>query len=250
MGSSPSRHTSPTERWSPTTRAASAAAPAATAAPTTTPRSRPRTSMPSSSRLDAGPVELFASSGGAVTAFALVAAHPDDVTTARGARAADDRRAPRRRASPRGAARLPGRLQRKGSGAGMAAFIAMSSWQGEFTDEYPPSRRPIRPSSACRPTTTGPVATRCCPMCRSDHGLPARRRRAERRAHPRGGRRRHRVEGVFTGRTAMATAEALGQEATVFPSHHGGFMGGESATPASRRRSRRSCARSGRRIGE
>src|SRR3954447_16666907 len=31
--------------------------------------------------LDAGPVELFASSGGAVTALALVAAHPDDVTT-------------------------------------------------------------------------------------------------------------------------------------------------------------------------
>src|SRR3954449_8082840 len=31
--------------------------------------------------LGAGPVELFASSGGAVTAFALVAAHPDDVVT-------------------------------------------------------------------------------------------------------------------------------------------------------------------------
>jgi len=30
--------------------------------------------------LGAGPVELFASSGGAVTALALVAAHPDDVT--------------------------------------------------------------------------------------------------------------------------------------------------------------------------
>src|ERR1051326_1649870 len=29
----------------------------------------------------AGPVEMFASSGGAVTALALVAAHPDDVTT-------------------------------------------------------------------------------------------------------------------------------------------------------------------------
>src|SRR5881296_273631 len=28
-----------------------------------------------------GPVEMFASSGGAVTALALVAAHPDDVTT-------------------------------------------------------------------------------------------------------------------------------------------------------------------------
>ena len=34
-------------------------------------------------------------------------------------------------------------------------------------------------------------------------------------------------DGVFTGRTAVATAEALGQEAVVFPSHHGGFMGGE-----------------------
>jgi hypothetical protein len=32
---------------------------------------------------------------------------------------------------------------------------------------------------------------------------------------------------TFTGRTAAATAALLGQEATVFPSHHGGFMGGE-----------------------
>ena len=32
---------------------------------------------------------------------------------------------------------------------------------------------------------------------------------------------------AFTGRTARATAALLGQEAAVFPSHHGGFMGGE-----------------------
>jgi hypothetical protein len=32
---------------------------------------------------------------------------------------------------------------------------------------------------------------------------------------------------VFTGRTAVATAELLGQRATVFPSHHGGFLGGD-----------------------
>jgi hypothetical protein len=32
---------------------------------------------------------------------------------------------------------------------------------------------------------------------------------------------------VFTGRAAVATAKLLGQEAAVFPSHHGGFMGGE-----------------------
>jgi hypothetical protein len=33
---------------------------------------------------------------------------------------------------------------------------------------------------------------------------------------------------MFTGRTSLATAERLGQQATVFPSHHGGFLGGES----------------------
>jgi hypothetical protein len=32
---------------------------------------------------------------------------------------------------------------------------------------------------------------------------------------------------TFTGRTAVATAKLLGQQATVFPSHHGGFLGGE-----------------------
>ena len=37
--------------------------------------------------------------------------------------------------------------------------------------------------------------------------------------------------GTVTGRTSMATAELLGQQATVFPSHHGGFMGGESGYP-------------------
>jgi hypothetical protein len=33
--------------------------------------------------------------------------------------------------------------------------------------------------------------------------------------------------GTFTGRTSVAAAELLGQQATVFPSHHGGFTGGE-----------------------
>ncbi len=38
-------------------------------------------------------------------------------------------------------------------------------------------------------------------------------------------------EGTFTGRSAVATAELLGQQATVFPSHHGGFLGGEFGHP-------------------
>src|SRR5258706_6842250 len=36
---------------------------------------------------------------------------------------------------------------------------------------------------------------------------------------------------TFTGRTSRATAELLGEQATVFPSHHGGFLGGEYGSP-------------------
>lgn len=34
-------------------------------------------------------------------------------------------------------------------------------------------------------------------------------------------------EGAFTYRAALAVAERLGTEAVIFPSHHGGFLGGE-----------------------
>jgi hypothetical protein len=33
---------------------------------------------------------------------------------------------------------------------------------------------------------------------------------------------------TFTGRTTVATATLLRQQVTVFPSHHGGFLGGDS----------------------
>jgi hypothetical protein len=36
---------------------------------------------------------------------------------------------------------------------------------------------------------------------------------------------------TITGRSSVATAELLGQQATVFPSHHGGFMGSEFGYP-------------------
>jgi hypothetical protein len=32
---------------------------------------------------------------------------------------------------------------------------------------------------------------------------------------------------TFTGRTSVATAKLLGRQTTVFPSHHGGFLGDE-----------------------
>src|SRR3954465_9336561 len=86
--------------------------------------------------LAAGPVEMFASSGGAVTALALVAAHPDDVLTLVAHEPPLIPPLPDAEAAERARAGVRDVYEAKGSGAGMAAFIAMTSWQGEFTDEY------------------------------------------------------------------------------------------------------------------
>ena len=86
--------------------------------------------------LGAGPVDMFASSGSAVTARALAAAYPDDEVTLVAHEPplipvlADAEAAERARAGVRDA------REAIGSSAGMAAFIAMTSWRGEFTHEY------------------------------------------------------------------------------------------------------------------
>src|SRR3954465_1170985 len=86
--------------------------------------------------LGAGPVEMFASSGGAVTALALVAAHPDDVLPLVAHEPPLIPVLPDAEAAERARAGFRDAYMANGSGAGMAAFIAMSSWRGEFTDEY------------------------------------------------------------------------------------------------------------------
>jgi pimeloyl-ACP methyl ester carboxylesterase len=116
--------------------------------------------------LGVGPVEMFASSGGAVTALALVAAHPDDVTTLVAHEPPLVTTLPDAAAAERAQAEVRDTYEAKGWGAGMAAFITMTSWRGEFTDAYSPSPRPIRPCSGCRPRTTARATTRCCPTGR------------------------------------------------------------------------------------
>src|SRR5438105_7545910 len=86
--------------------------------------------------LDVGPVEMFASSGGAVTALALVAAYPNDVTTLVAHEPPLIPVLPDAEAAERALAGVRDAYQARGSGAGMATFIAMTSWRGEFSDEY------------------------------------------------------------------------------------------------------------------
>jgi pimeloyl-ACP methyl ester carboxylesterase len=86
--------------------------------------------------LGVGPVEMFASSGGAVTALALVAAYPNDVTTLVAHEPPLIPVLPDAEAAERARAVVRDAYEAKGSSAGMAAFIAMTSWRGEFTDDY------------------------------------------------------------------------------------------------------------------
>ena len=86
--------------------------------------------------LGVGPVEMFASSGGAVTALALVTAYPDDVSTLVAHEPPLIAVLPDAEATERARAGVRDAYEARGSGAGMAAFIAMTSWQGEFTDDY------------------------------------------------------------------------------------------------------------------
>jgi len=174
-----------------------------------------------------GPVDLFASSGGAVTALELVATYPDDVVTLVAHEPPIIDVLPDAAAARRARDVFQDAYEAKGFGAGMAAFMVMSTWQGEYTDDYFALPAPD-PAQFGLPAEDDGAR---------DNPLLSRRALAITDYQPR-------VEAlkaaptrvviavgeesinVFTGRSAVHTARLLGQEATVFPSHHGGFLDG------------------------
>jgi pimeloyl-ACP methyl ester carboxylesterase len=178
--------------------------------------------------LGAGPVEMFASSGGAITALALVAAHPEDVSTVVAheppllAILPDAERA----LAAEGA--MQAAYHENGWAAGMATFIAMTSWQGEFTEEYA-AQAPPEPAQFG--LTMEDDGRRDDPLL-SGSSNAITRYRPDVEALTASGTRvviaaGIESQGTLTGRTSEAAADALGQRVTIFPSHHGGFLGGE-----------------------
>jgi pimeloyl-ACP methyl ester carboxylesterase len=178
--------------------------------------------------LGAGPVEMFASSGGAVTALALVAVYPDDVVTLVAHEPPLIPVLPDSAAAERARADVRDAYEAKGSSAGMAAFIAMTSWRGRFTDDYFAQPAPD-PVAFGMPTEDD--GSRDDPLL-SDRSWAVSSYRPDVDALAAAPTRvviavGEESQSTFTGRTSVATAELLGQQATVFPSHHGGFLGGE-----------------------
>jgi pimeloyl-ACP methyl ester carboxylesterase len=178
--------------------------------------------------LGAGPVEMFASSGGAVTALALVAAYPSDVTSLVAHEPPLIPVLPDAEAAERARAAVRDAYEAKGRNAGMAAFIAMTSWQGEFTEDYFTQPEPD-PAAFGMPADDD--GSRDDPLL-SDRSWAVSSYRPDAGALAAAPTRvviavGEESLGTFTGRTSPATAELLGQQATVFPSHHGGFLGGD-----------------------
>ncbi|MTL13532.1 alpha/beta fold hydrolase [Nocardia seriolae] len=182
--------------------------------------------------LGLGPVDMFASSGGAVTALALVTAHPGDVATLVAHEPPMNPVLPDAAAADRARAEVRDAYQTKGSFAGMAAFIAMTSWQGEYTDAYF-AQPPADPALFGMPTEDD--GTRDDPLLSerswaiTDYSpdIDGLRNAATRTVIAVG----EESEGVYTGRTSIATAALLGTSPVVFPSHHGGFTGPDSGYP-------------------
>lgn len=175
-----------------------------------------------------GPVDIFASSGGAVNSLALVAEHPDDVRTLVAHEPPLLLLLPDAEAALAAEKGVQNAYHERGFGAGLAQFMAMTAWEGEFTPEYA-QQPPPDPAAFGLPTEDD--GNREDPlMAGTANGITSFRPDAEAlTAAPTrvvigyGQESRNTV----TGRTAVATAEALGQEAVEFPSHHGGFLGGE-----------------------
>ncbi len=182
--------------------------------------------------LGAGPVDMFASSGGAVTALALVAAYPADVTTLVAHEPPLITLTPDGEAALRARAAVRDAYEKRGWGAGMAAFVAMTSWQGEFTDAYF-AQPEADPAAFGMPTEDD--GSREDPLL-TDRSWAISGYRPDADALTAAPTRvviavGEESDGVLTGRTSLATAELLGQQVTVFPSHHGGFLDGEFGYP-------------------
>ena len=179
-----------------------------------------------------GPVDLFASSGGAVNALALVAKHPEDVRTLIA------HEPPLASVLPdcdnaKAVVRAMGETyQRSGFGAGMAHFMAVTSHRGPFPDDFAEQPSPD-PAMFGMPTeddgnrTDVMLAQNIFTCTHYEPDFDALRRASTRIVIAAGAE----SEGEMANRGAHAVAERLGTEPVIFPSHHGGFLGGEYGWP-------------------
>lgn len=184
------------------------------------------------SALNVGPVDLFASSGGAVNALALVAAHPEQVQTLVAHEPPDAAVLPDAEAALAAARDIHDTYTRGGRGPGMAKFMALTSHKGEIPADWADQPAPD-PAMFGMPTEDDgsrddPLMGQTILTITSYQPDFDALRAAPTRIVLAAGAE---SKGEMAHRGAFAVAERLGLEPVIFPSHHGGFMGGEFGWP-------------------
>jgi pimeloyl-ACP methyl ester carboxylesterase len=177
-------------------------------------------------------VDLFASSGGAVNALALVENHPKDVRTLVAHEPPLASVLPDADSAKAAVRAISDSYQRRGFGAGMARFMAMTSHRGPFPEDIAGQPAPD-PAMFGLPTEDDGSRTDVLlgqNLINTTHYEPdfdALRAASTRIVIAAGAE----SEGEMANRGAHAVAERLGTETVIFPSHHGGFLGGEYGWP-------------------
>jgi pimeloyl-ACP methyl ester carboxylesterase len=178
--------------------------------------------------LDAGPVDIFASSGGAVNALALAARHPEQVRTLVAHEPPAFRELLDSETVLAACVDIHETYQRSGFGPAMAKFIAIVSQQGPIPADYADRPAPD-PTAFGLPTEddgsrNDPLVGQnmiSCPHYK--HDFVALRAAPTRIVVAVGEESRQMV----TGRASVAVAERLGAIPVTFPGDHGGFLGSE-----------------------
>jgi pimeloyl-ACP methyl ester carboxylesterase len=176
----------------------------------------------------AGPVELFASSGGAVNALALVSRHPEQVRTLIAHEPPLAGILQDREAALAACRAVHETYERSGFGAGMAHFIAVVGHKGAFTNDFAsqpaPDPQMFGMPSADDGSRNDPLLAQNMISCTHyEPDFEALRAASTRIVLGAGAE----SEGEMANRGAFAVAERLGTEPVIFPGGHGGFLGGE-----------------------
>jgi pimeloyl-ACP methyl ester carboxylesterase len=178
--------------------------------------------------LGKGPVDLFATSGGAVNALALVAAHPEDVATLVAHEPPLASILPDREHALALTEAVADTYQRKGFGPAMAHFIAVVTHKGEITADVVAQPAPD-PAMFGMPTEddgnrTDPLVGQNIISCTHYEPDFDALRAAPTRIVVAAGTE---SDGEMANRGAVAVADRLGVEPVSFPGGHAGFLGGE-----------------------
>jgi pimeloyl-ACP methyl ester carboxylesterase len=177
--------------------------------------------------LGGGPVDIFASSGGAVNALALVAQHPEQVRTLVAHEPPASQALPDREAALAATTDIHETYQRDGFGPAMAKFIKLVGLRGPVPADF--AGQAANPAEFGLPTEddgsrSDPLLGQNIVTCNYyEHDFDALRAASTRIVVGVGAE----SEDELAHRAGLAVAERLGTPAVTFPSHHGGFLGGE-----------------------